>query len=297
VTQVPADIPAEIGLLPDAIVTKYLTRGIRSGDESPPLVALSKAAIPVTGAEPRWQPGPVRELLDEAMRRFEANRTAADGWLAPRLHATLRMSRGEASDTRRWNYIAMLIGSDYVVWRHRGSDAAVSGRFSGPHYTQAFSRLWWAAEMFRNGADYRPVEIACRVQDMLNTVLRLDVIDHRPTVLAIIRLLGKLTDAGVSRLGDHVNALSSAVNTAGSTLMFDVLAQEGRSEREALQNWIGDVGNMPPVAWNRLPYGPDDGEVADEALEPLVALFEQLLAEAPIRKRPKHAAEEKHADS
>jgi hypothetical protein len=132
---------------------------------------------------------------------------------------------------------------------------------------------------------------------MLNTVLRLDVIDHRPTVLAIIRLLGKLADAGTPRLGDHINALSSAINAAGSTLMFDVLAREGPAEREALQNWIGDVGSMPPVAWNRLPYGPDDGDVADEALDPLVALFEQLLADAPVRKRPRHAAEEERAGS
>jgi hypothetical protein len=79
--------------------------------------------------------------------------------------------------------------------------------------------------------------------------------------------------------------------------MFDILAHAAEGDRDALQNWIGDVGNMPPVPWNRLPYGPDDGEVADEVVDPLMALFERLLAEAPIRQRPRPAAEEEHMDS
>lgn len=295
----PSDLPAVLGLLPDTAVTKYLSRGMQAGQENPPQVALRRASTALDENAARWRTGPVRELVDEAMRRFDGERTAADGWLAPRLHATLRMTRAEAADSRLWNFLAMIVAPDYVVWRHKGADTtdgpgtAATSRFSGPHYTQAFARLWWAAELFRDGSDYGPVETACRVQDVLNTTMRLDVVDHRPTAQAILRVLERLIDADTPRLGDHVNALSSAVNAAGSTLVYDVLAPDPGSDIDALQDWIADTEYSAPVPWERLPEGPDDGAVSQQAVNALLPLFEKLLAEAPIRKRKKTAPEQR----
>lgn len=249
-------IPTVLGLLSDAAVTKHLSRGILAGQEHPPQAALRRAATPSAEPAARWQTDPVRNLLDEAMARFQDNRVSADGWLAPRLHATLRMTRAEAADSRRWNFLAMLVGADYVVWRHKGLEAAAAARFSGPHYTQAFARLWWAAELFRNGEDYRPVTRACLVQDVLNTTMRLDVIDHRPTAQAILRVLDRLLGAGTPRPGDQINALSSAINAAGSTLLYDVLAPDTPPDQDALHDWIADAENSPAVPWERLPDGP-----------------------------------------
>ncbi|WP_371403454.1 DUF6339 family protein [Kribbella sp. NBC_00662] len=258
--------------------------------ETPPLGALIKTSSELPEPQARWSVEPVRQLLDEAMRRFEGDRVEADAWLAPRLHATLRMTRAEAADGRLWNYLAMVVAPDYVVWRHRGAEIVTATRFSGPGYTQAFARLWWAAEMFRNGPDYRPVETACGVQDVLNTTLRLDVIDHRPTALAIVAVLNRLIADGMSRLGDRVNALSSAINAAGSTLVYDVLAPDELVDGAALQGWIDESTDAPPVPWDRLPFGPDDGSVSSRKLDSLRHLFEALLEDAPIRTRPRHAA-------
>ncbi|WP_234356581.1 DUF6339 family protein [Streptomyces sp. NRRL F-2295] len=282
----PHDIPPVLGLLPDAVVAKYLSHAIQSGQETPPQVALRKAATLLHPTEARRHTTPLRQLLEEAMRRFDDQRTAADAWLAPRLHATLRLTRAEAADGRLWNYLALLVAPDYVLWRHQGTETTATSRFSGAHYTQAFSRLWWAAELFRDGADYRPVETACRVQDVLNTTLRLDVIDHRPTALAIVRVLDRLIADGIPRPGDHVNALSSAVNTAGSTLVYDVLAPDPGGEGEAVLDWIAEAQDAPAVPFERLPDGPDDGRVSAQSVDTLVALFGKLLAEAPRRQRP-----------
>ncbi|MFF7752556.1 DUF6339 family protein [Streptomyces sp. NPDC007971] len=282
----PFDIPRVLGLLPDTAVAKHLSRGLQSGQENPPQVALRKVSTSLPENEARWQTMPIRELLEQAMTRFDDKRTAADGWLAPRLHATLRMTRSEAGDGRLWNHLAMLVAPDYVVWRHQGNEEfAPSSRFSGPHYTQCFARLWWAAELFRDGPEYRPVEIACIVQDVLNTTLRLDVIDHRPTAQALIRIVDRLLSGGTPRPGDHVNALSSAVNTAGSTLVYDVLAPDGPPLVEELLDWIADCEGASPVPWDRLPKGPDDGRVPTGAVDALMPLFDKLLAEAPIRRR------------
>ncbi|MFE7884965.1 DUF6339 family protein [Streptomyces sp. NPDC057411] len=260
-------------------------------------MALTRACIAYDDrTAERRRTAPVRELLDEAMRRFADDRYAADGWLAPRLHATLRMTRAEAADSRLWNHLAMIVAPDYVVWRHKGADnaegpgIAAAARFSGPHYTQTFSRLWWAAELFRDGDDYRPVATACRVQDVLNTTMRLDVIDHRPTAQALIRVIGGLLDAGVARPGDHVNALSSAVNAAGSTLMYDVLARDVPPDMDELHDWI-EAGADEAVDWDR-PEGPRDGRVDGAAVDALLPLFEKLRAEAPLRRRRTAEAEQ-----
>ena len=287
----PSTLPASLGLLSDSAVTKHLSRGIQTGLEIPPQVALLRAAESLDETAVRWRTAPVRDLVDDAMRRFAGERTAADAWLAPRLHATLRMTRAEAADSRLWNFLALVVAPDYVVWRHRGSHAsdgpgaAATSRFVGLHYTQTFARLWWAAEVFRDGPDYRPVEIACRVQDVLNTTMRLDIIDHRPTAQAILKVVERLMDAGVSRLGDRVNALSSAVNAAGSTLIYDVLAPDDGGDIDALQDWIDAAEISADVPRERLPDGPDDGQVSKEALGALLPLFEELLADAPVRKR------------
>ncbi len=285
-----AERPKMLGLLPNSAVTKCLGRGVQTGIERPPVATLVKSSAMKDESEARWRTQPIRELLDEAMNRFDSKRTAADEWLAPRLHATLRITRGEAANEELWNFIALVVAPDYVIWRHKGAVVAPPARFSGVHYTQAFSRLWWAAELFRNGRDYAPVEVACRVQDVLNTTMRLDVIDHRPTAMAILRIVQRLLDENTSHIGDFVNALSQAVNTAGSTLVFDVLAPETSVDDEALQEWIAAAENMPPVLWGILPDGPDDGTVDPRSVDTLVPLFEELLANAPRRKRSRHAA-------
>ncbi|RSN37161.1 hypothetical protein DMC61_03630 [Amycolatopsis sp. WAC 04169] len=293
-SEVGIDIPEVMGSLPNAVVARHLTAGILSGHEALPRLTLRKAAVPLSEDEMRWRTAPIRALADEAMRRFQELRTpraraAADGWFAPRLHATLRMTRAEAADPGLWNFLALIVAPDYVIWRHKGVKGTAASRFSGRHYDQSFARLWWAAELFRNGRDYRTVELACRAQDVLNSTMRLDVIDHRPTALAFIKVLQPMLIERSSGHSDLVNALSPAVNAAGSTLLYDVLAPDEPTDDDALRLWIEESAEVPAVHWDRLPAGPDDGAVSDAAIARLTPLFEQLLTEAPKRKRPKKA--------
>ncbi|MFC4035744.1 DUF6339 family protein [Streptomyces polygonati] len=282
-----------LALLPTAVAAKHLTGSVRAGQEQLPEVAIFRASTPIEDHSVRWDAIPVREILDEAIRRFGESRTGADAWLAPRLHATLRMTRGEAARPEIWNFLALAIAPDYVLWRHlstaEGTDGAPkkvnTARFSGPHYSQAFARLWWAAEMFRDGTDYRAAEIACGNQDMLNTALRLDAIDHRPTAVAMVRVLQELTESGASRLGDRVNALCTAVNVAGSTILYDVIAPDDLPGRDALHQWIDEAETAPAVPWDRLPDGPDDGTARRSSVERLTRMFREFSEQAPLRDR------------
>jgi Family of unknown function (DUF6339) len=286
------DVPPLLGFLPDAVVTKYLSRGMQAGQENPPRAALLKAAVALPENEPRWRTEPVRHLLEEAMDRYEDRRAHADAWLAPRLHATLRMTRAEAAERGLWNYLAMLVAPDYVVWRHKGrSEIAETARFSGRNDVQAFARLWWAAELFRDGADYGPVPTVFAYQDAVNSIMRSGVIDHRPTAAAMINVIQGLVDKKAARVSDHINALSKAVNSAASTLMFDVLAPDTPTDNDALRGWIAESAHVAEVPLDRLPDGPDDGAVKRSSVEELVPLFEKFLAEAPLRDRSKEKPE------
>ncbi len=280
------ELPERLALLSDKAASTLLSTAVLQNREPLPIAAIDLASTPL-GAELRWAAAPVRDLVDEAMKRFADSRTAADAWLAPVLHATLRLTRREAADSRLWNHLALRVAPDYVFWRHpgRASDrepvAMVNrSRFSGPFHSQTFARLWWAAELFRDGYDYRPAVIACKNQDVLNTVLRLEVILHRPTAQAMLRLL----DGGPVRTGRDVNALAQAVNSAGTTLAFEGIAPDAAPDVDAYRAWIEDLdGALVPL--NTLPDGPDDGRAPLRAVDELVPVFERLFADAPVRGR------------
>ncbi len=288
-----------LALLPAGVATRHLDQTVLSGGQPPAQVALLRAATVIADPSTRWNTAPLRELLEQAMDRFASDRASADAWLAPRLHATLRLTRSEAGDKDLWAYLAMVVAPDYVLWRHlpagdegaRRAPVVQASRFVGSSSVQAFARLWWAAEMCRNGADYRPVETACGNQDFLNTALRLGVMDHRPTVLAVIRVMENLAAADAPRLGDQLNALCKAIGIAGSTLMYEVIGPDELPDDGELLAWIGEADSAPPVAWDRLPDGPDDGTAPATSVDTLTRLFEDINAHlGRLRDRGRGAA-------
>ncbi|WP_274030336.1 DUF6339 family protein [Streptomyces sp. MMBL 11-1] len=288
-TDKPNFLPERLALLADLNAARYLTEGLLSGKEDAQAIALNKTTEPLPhDGESRAELGPVRDLIDDAMYQFRDGRpTSADAWLAPRLHATLRLTRREAADRRIWNYLALGVAPDYVVWRHlvaKSEDVppkVASRRFRGPAYTQAFARLWWTAELFRDGPDYGPVVTVCSNQDMLNTALRVDVIDHRPTAQAAVRLM----ERGTVRTGREVNALVAAINASAATLMYDVIAPDAERDGRPLREWIEAAESAPAVPRRELPVGPYEEKTPERSVAVLVDHFAELFAEAPVRGR------------
>ncbi|UQX03992.1 DUF6339 family protein [Streptomyces sp. RerS4] len=283
-------LPHRLALLPAGLAAAFLTTDVLAGRDEPDPAEVLRASTPIETACDRWNTAPVRELLDEAMHRFRDTPTGADAWLAPRLHATVRMTRREAAGAELWNFLALAVAPDYVRWRHQPygpTGAVAAARYTGRHPTQTFARLWWAAELFRDGYDYAPAVIACGQQDMINTGLRLDAVRHGPTALAMVRVLKDLIDAGEPGLGRRVNALCGAVNAAGATLLYDVIAPDAAPDHHALARWIEDADGAPPAPWERLPDGPDDctaPATRRASCEKLAPMFARFLARAPLRE-------------
>ena len=281
--------PEHIGLLAGTAAQRFLTKALLTGEQAPPPGVVDQLTVPWDSVAAH-EAAAVRDLVREAMRRHEdLAPTVADAWLAPRLHATLRMTRRDAADPALWNFLALRLAPDYVQWRHRprrahpdgGAAAVTAARYSGPFHTQAFSRLWWVAELFRDGPHYIPVVVACENQDVLNTVLRLEIIHHRPAAQAIISLIQR----EVVKTGREVNALAAAVNAAGGTLSYESLSPDHAPDRGAYRDWVDALPMAARVPFDRLPDGPPDGNLDLDLLEVLVPLFTELFRDAPVRGR------------
>jgi hypothetical protein len=279
----PHHVPERLALLSGSAVDTFLTEGLLRGEEVHSGLDLAKVVEPLPEDDARWWVEPIRSLVDDAMFAFDKEHTKADAWLAPRLHATLRLTRREAADKRLWNHLALAVAPDYVVWRHfsERNGRVAAERFRGPSDRQCFSRLWWAAEIFRNGPDYRPVEIACGNQDLIHTVIRSGLLDHRPTAQAVVRLLenGKITT------GREVNGLSVAINAVGATLIYDILAPDDPRDPARLRDWIEEAQTAPPVSRHVLPEGPDEDPAPEESVTALTDYFTELFETAPVRGR------------
>ncbi|WP_329338753.1 DUF6339 family protein [Streptomyces sp. NBC_00663] len=284
----PNHVPERLALLPASAVDPFLTESLLKGEEVHGGIDLAKVVEALPEDDARWWVEPIRSLVEDAMFEFRADRTRADAWLAPRLHATLRLTRREAADKRLWNHLAMAVAPDYVAWRHlsepttsRPERRIAAERFRGPADRQCFSRLWWAAELFRNGQDYEPVEAACGNQDLIHTVLRMELIDHRPTAQALVRLL----KSGQVTTGREIFGLSVAINAAGATLVYDVLAPDEHKDPTRLRDWIAEAGSAQPVGRHELPQGPDEEPVPEESVARLTEYFTDLFETAPVRGR------------
>jgi hypothetical protein len=243
--------------------------------------------------------GPAKELIEEAMSGFEKKKRAeSDQWLGPRLHAALRLSRREASRKGVWRYLGICAFPEYVRWRFDGDRSSPDApakveRFSGPDYKHALARLWWMAEMFRDGPDYQPAVKALSNQDVINNLFRLDIAHHRPTALGSIVVLGG-DGEGPGYGGREANALSKATNAMAATVLLDSFAPDEPLDDAARDRWIGEAGAFEAgLFMDELPEGPDDPPTPPESLERMKAMLKVLLAEAPVRGKEAEEAEEK----
>lgn len=221
-----------------------------------------------------------KTVVAEAMTRHpEANAAQSDRWLAPRLHAALRLTRREAARKGVWRYLGVVVFPEYVRWRFKEPDwPPKAERFVGADSKHALARLWWMAEMFRNGPDYTPAVKALSNQDVVNNLFRMGIAHHRPTALGAIDAL--FPPGGKERTGREANALAKALNTTAATVLLDALAEDEPADDEARSRWANEAGDYDPVRYlDDLPAGPDDPPAPPESVEKLRDLCHELLAE------------------
>lgn len=204
----------------------------------------------------------VGQLLAGARKTFTDDPAASDRWLAPRLHAAVRLTRAEAADRGFWNWLAVAEFPDYVRWRfsgrRSGADDEASGtplkRFVGNERDHALARLWWGAELFRNGSDYGPVERAFVMQDVPNTWLILNAIHHRAAAQAALRLLPTLNSK-------QINRLSTALDHVLTTIQLDAVAPVEGPDVIAINDWVAEAPDPDTILADEVPAGPEEDPI------------------------------------
>jgi hypothetical protein len=223
----------------------------------------------------------VDSVLTYAMKNFDSNREMSDAWVAPRLHAALRISRRTAADGGIWRWMAMVHAPEFVRWRWGRNDKVPGlNRFDGDDKKQTFARLWWTAELCRDGSDYSPAERAFKYQDFVNScVCATEFAHHRPAVQATLQAV--LADDGRYPPGELARALPKALNIAAGTRLLDALGPE-LEERDvsARHTWRGELHLYDPRAYlDELPLGPDEEPVPPQSVASIRSLIDGILAD------------------
>lgn len=207
---------------------------------------------------------------------FASNPELSDAWLAPRVHAALRLRRSEAADRRLWTWLAIVRYDSYVRWRWPGANGVTARkRFIGSDRDNALSRLWWGAELTRNGSDYGAVSDAFSRQDISNTWFVLDAFHNRAAALAAMRLLPKMGSKPINRL-------SSAFNHVLTTIMLDSVAPMPGPDLVAMEEWIVGAPTEGELLQDTLPTGPPEDPVDESAVAAVEALVRRVAAEVGI---------------
>jgi hypothetical protein len=212
---------------------------------------------------------PLRAVLEEGRKRHSTKWSESDGWLAPRIHATLRLTRREAADRRLWAYLNVAVFPDHVRWRWLDPDNPNStvpiDRFLGEDSRNQLGRLWWGAELTRNGTDYARTTKAYSSSQFARSWQVLDMMHHRPAALAIVDFLEQFDD-GKGVTDSQGARMARALNAALRTLALDAVADNPEPDAEAFREWFKEPIDETKMM-DELPKGPEEKEtISDEAI-------------------------------
>ncbi len=228
--------------------------------------------------------GPLCAVVEEAMRRFaQSERVASDKWLAPRVHATLRLDRREAADRRLWDYLSIVALRDYVIWRW-GNDQRIVDmkRITGPHARHALGRLWWAAELSRNGSDYSSTVEAFEVQNTVEFLNYLRAFNNRAAAIAFVRFLS-VVNSGQRARSDQVPLFAKRMNHVLTTIVLDALAPDGGLDGDAISEWKAELPDETTM-YDVLPQGPKEQPVDDAKVAAVEQVLTRIAAQIPSAK-------------
>jgi hypothetical protein len=229
---------------------------------------------------------PLRAIVDEAMSRFASDPVRSDAWLGPRVHATLRLTRREAADKRVWAYLCVVEFADYIRWRWPPRDEETPvpyERFVGPESVNALGRLWWAAELVRNGSDYKPAAHALSI-NRFYMWQKLNFLHHKAGAVAAARFLIEFGGKGASNT--EALAMGKALNLALRTLSLDAIASSPPPDGDAIRDWIAGRVDETTMMGDELPEGPDEAAVPEADLIAVRRLLDQVAARISLSNEP-----------
>jgi hypothetical protein len=224
---------------------------------------------------------PLGEQCDLPLLRQLAEKAATflppeqmDPWLAPRLHAALRVSRRLSTDEGMWAWLAFQCRPFVEARFKKGKESLHPWRYRGVWSRNALSRLWWGAEMTRNGPDYSFVPLCFARTRTAQFALELMYSWDRAAAIAFCRVTEgadggpRLSDERTQRLSTKLKVLltlrsldSFGNGDADDTEEFDTA---WASHTPSFMSLMKDVGEI---------VGPSTGVVSMARVDELAEWF------------------------
>ena len=197
----------------------------------------------------------ITDILSQAIAKLPANSknkmfAEADIHASVNLHQYLisvGLGRQLAGDLGVWTWLNLSV-PDWALARWKGSaerDAGFEPWFGNPS-NNALGRLFWAAELMRNGSDYLPVHGAFLQQNVVNEIER-EIYRSRHWAVALGLLAANFDGSGSHATDREWNIVSKVA---------DKIAFLNRPEAAPLDEqaaWFGD--DDPAVAYAADPSG------------------------------------------
>jgi hypothetical protein len=217
-------------------------------------------------------------FADALSKQWENDQTdhyRLDRWLAPRLHAAIRVPRRLAADRAFWAWIAMSFGAPYIHQRFQRDGVVNSWRFTGELLRNGVSRLWWAAELLRNGPDYADVDRGLRRVRTAEFALELKYSWYRPAAIAFVRV------AEGSRpplKDDELEALSRRANAYLPLAPLEAIGFDDPADVPDREWWMSQT-TLAELNGDADPKGPKDGHAGSDAIDAIEKWYGEVLAE------------------
>jgi hypothetical protein len=222
----------------------------------------------------------VKQLADKAAAFLPSDRM--DAWMAPRLHAALRLPRRLANDDGMWAWLAFQCPRFVEARFRKGKEKLHPWRYRGMWSRNALARLWWGAEMTRNGNDYAATSLCFKRTRTAQFALELMYSWDRAAAIAFVHVAegadggARLSDAQTKRLSTTLKVLL----TLRSLDAFGDGSDEDSEEFDA--SWAShrpSFGALVSADVATLP-GPKLGTVSEARIADLVTWFRSVVDDA-----------------
>ena len=202
-----------------------------------------------------------------------------DPWLAPRLHAALRIPRRIATDEGMWAWLAFHCQPFVEARFRKGKERLHPWRYRGMWTRNALSRLWWGAEMTRNGPDYSAVPLCFARTRTAQFALELMYSWDRAAAIAFTRV-AEGADGGSRLSDDRTNALSTRLKVLLTLRSLDAFGAGDADDTEEFDAaWASHQPSFALLLRDdlRTIEGPSTGAVSTNRIDELVSWFRQVL--------------------
>ena len=225
---------------------------------------------------PGVQLGALAQVLEGTKSRWSGSSDPAksDGLLSPLVHAALRINPKTAAHRGFWLSLAHVpLVAEYLFarWPGKDSHAPAENHLSGDYSHQGLARLWWMAELLRDGPDYSFVPRGFDDQNVPNQAFRSLYFYSRPFAKAFVESVLEYHNNNLARYerGKRVDQSAKAVNAALGTVLLESICSNGAGAPTNLKEWTRSSPEPKEVKeWlvGVMPTGPQGGTLNSDDL-------------------------------